>query len=235
MALYSRAPANALKRPNTIRFNVKYLKKVTPQEVYDAIYHEMDNVSTIKCIAELENGWYNVTFDNEGDCSYIAQYGFYLQETIVQCERTNIQNSAVVYVKAPFEMEDQVVVNALMFYGTVVNLKRQFHTFNNNIETGVRSCMVKHIKKPIPSFLKVGGFSLPARYRGQEKTCKICEKTGHFARDCPTKGRCFICGSYEHRAYWHEREEERDKQQTGETSNRWRSSGRIRSRIRFNS
>ncbi|KAL8731047.1 MAG: hypothetical protein Q9166_003698 [cf. Caloplaca sp. 2 TL-2023] len=33
---------------------------------------------------------------------------------------------------------------------------------------------------------------------GDDRTCRICNETGHFARDCPQKpegsGKCFNCG-----------------------------------------
>ena len=68
----------------------------------------------------------------------------------------------------------------------------------------MRSVLTKNIKQLIPSYVRVGDFNLPVRHRGQQKTCKICNKPGHFARDCQMRGRCFICGSPEHRAEWHE-------------------------------
>ena len=124
---------------------------------------------------------------------------------LIDCERADIYHSVVVYVKAPYEMSDNAVANALIQYGTVVNIRRQHHLFDDNIENGVRSLLIKHIKKPIPSFVRVGNFNLPVRHRGQEKTCKICQKPGHMARDCDQRGRCFICGSKDHRADAHDK------------------------------
>ena len=194
-----------LDRPNTVRFNVRQVKStVTPHEIHAAVNKELHTATTMKCIAELENGWFNVSFNNENDCVQIATRGMILQQTLIQCERANVQNSAVIYVKAPYEMSDQIVVNVISSYGTVVNIRRQHHSFDEDIETGVRSCLVKNLKKPIPSYVKVGGFTLPVRYRGQRKTCKICEEPGHLARDCPTRGRCFVCGSLNHQANWHD-------------------------------
>ena len=123
---------------------------------------------------------------------------------LIQCERASILSSAVVYIKAPYEMTDQVVLN-VQSYGTVANMRRQVHDFDSQVETGVQSVLIKNLKKPIPSFVRVGGFTLPVRYRGQQKTCKVCDGTGHLARDCPLRGRCFVCGSYNHRAAWHDK------------------------------
>ena len=44
-----------------------------------------------------------------------------------------MQNTAVVYVKAPYEMADNAVVTALTFYGTVANICRQIHDFDENM------------------------------------------------------------------------------------------------------
>ena len=205
-AMYARKATErvTLKRPNSVRFNTRHIRDVTPEEVYQAINKELDSVETIKCIASLENSWYNVTFDNEKHCERIALQGMFLKGILIQCERTNIQNSVVVYVKAPFEMGDDVIVNALNPYGTVTNVRRQYHDFDKNVETGVRSVLIKNLKQLIPSYVRVGGFNIPVRHRGQQKTCKICNKPGHFARDCPMRGRCFVCGNPEHRAEWHE-------------------------------
>ena len=189
-----------------MRFNTHHLSKaVTPRDVYKAVNHELDSTSTIVCIAELERNWYNVTFDNEQDCETIASQGLLLHNALVQCERANIRNSVIAYIKAPYEIPDNAITSLLSRYGTVANIRRQYHGFDDNIETGVRSCLVKSLKKPIPSFLKFSGFTLPVRYRGQQKTCKICEETGHLARDCPARNRCFVCGSYDHRAAWHDK------------------------------
>ena len=78
-------------------------------------------------------------------------------------------------------MADNVVMTALSSFGTVANIRRQTHVFDDTIETGVQSLLIKSLKLPIPSFLKIGGFTLPIRHQGQQKTCKICTETDHFS------------------------------------------------------
>lgn len=202
-----------LKRPNTVRFNTRHLNsEVTPEEVYLAINKELGTVATVKCIARLDNKWFNVSFDNEKHCEKVALSGIILKKVLLQCERANVLNSTVVYVKAPYEMADNVVTTALSYYGTVTNIRRQVHDFDEAIETGVRSLLIKNLMRPIPSFLKIGGFTLPVRHRGQQKTCKICNEPDHFARDCPNRGRCFVCGSNQHRASLHDEEDDTQQQ-----------------------
>ena len=95
-----------------------------------------------------------MTFDNERHCEKPALQGLMLTKSLIQCERANAQNTAVIYVKAPYEMADNAAVTALTFYGTDANIRRQIHDFDENIETGVRSCMIKNIKRPISSCIK---------------------------------------------------------------------------------
>ena len=79
------------------------------------------------------------------------------------------------YIKVPYEMSDEVT--ALLPYGTVINIRRQVHDFDNEIETGVRSALVKNMKKQIPSYVEV------SLYKGQQRTCNICNQPGHRARN----------------------------------------------------
>ena len=196
----------SLKRPNTVRFYARDIG-VTPEEAYYAVNREIKTTDTMKCIAELDSGWFNITFDNGKHCEDLATHGLRIQGVIVECERVTLQNSVVAYIKVPFEMSDHVVTSALMEYGTVTNIRRQVHQFDSNIETGVRSMLIKNIRKPIPSYIRVGNFTLPVRHKGQEKTCRICQQPGHVAGNCDKRGRCYICGDQNHRAVYHHQKE----------------------------
>ena len=41
------------------------------------------------------------------------------------------------------------------------------------------------LREPIPSYVNVRGWNAYVTYRGQAKTCRRCNYTGHLARDCP--------------------------------------------------
>ena len=117
----------------------------------------------------------------------------------------------MVYIKVPYEMSDEVVTTALLPYGTVVDIRRQVHVFDSEIETGVRSVLVKNMKKQIPSYVEVGGFTLPIK--GNREHVRYVTNPA-IARNCDLRGRCFVCGSYEHRAGWHERQKEEEESDT---------------------
>lgn len=53
------------------------------------------------------------------------------------------------------------------------------------------------LRNPVPSFVTVEGYVIKTWYRGQERTCRICGRTGHVSKNCP-KVRCFSCWRYGH-------------------------------------
>ena len=103
-----------IKRPNTFRFDTKHLPEVEVQDVYEAVNKELGITDTCLCVSSLERGWYNVTFNNEARCARMALHGMLLKNALIQCEHTDNRNSAVVYLKAPYEMSDSMVTNVLI-------------------------------------------------------------------------------------------------------------------------
>ena len=62
---------------------------------------------------------------------------------------------------------------------------------------GVRIVRIK-LTSQIPVVIRILNFPCKIYYRGQPKSCRSCKKTGHQAKDCPFKDKCFRCGSADH-------------------------------------
>ena len=85
----------------------------------------------------------------------------------------------------PFEADNGLLARALNKFGEVTD--------------GVR--IVSMIRnQAVPRNLDVEGFRIKISYYGQAVECNICEHLGHFAWDCPLKGKCLWCHQSGHLA-----------------------------------
>ena len=96
-------------------------------------------------------------------------------------------------------MSTDSIRHALSAYGQVLECQRQVHSAFQGIESGVRIVRVK-LTSQIPEVIRIQNFPCKIYYRGQPKSCRSCRKTGHQAKDCPFKNKCFRCGSADHLA-----------------------------------
>ena len=91
---------------------------------------------------------------------------------------------AVFVDRSPLQMPDQFLFDALAPYGRVISVKHLTIRGFATVKSGTR--MVSMIvSKAIPAEIRVAGFSLSFRYRGQPPTCFVCQEVGHTAKDCP--------------------------------------------------
>ena len=97
----------------------------------------------------------------------------------------------------PFERPEVEITDALSRYGKVRPDRFQKWPDLGGIFTGTRIIPMV-VSKEIPRFFYVGKFRVKVWYRGQPVTCDVCHKKGHKAADCPSKGKCFVCGEAEH-------------------------------------
>ena len=82
--------------------------------MYGSIVKDHVDSQAIKCIAELNTGWFNVSFNSEQACESLISQGIRLDGVVIMCERASLHNSVVTYVKAPYEMSDQTVMTAII-------------------------------------------------------------------------------------------------------------------------
>ena len=72
------------------------------------------------------------------------------------------------------------------FYGDIMDitvLSKIIH--GRKIDSGDRVIIFKELKKEIPSYVYVRGCRAYVKYNGQPQICRVCDLTGHFAKDCP--------------------------------------------------
>ena len=86
--------------------------------------------------------------------------------------------------RAPLQMPDQYLFELLAPYGRVLSVEHLKVRGFSNVKSGTRrvSMVINH---SIPAIIKVGGFQLAFRYRGQPPYCFVCQEVGHAAGDCP--------------------------------------------------
>jgi hypothetical protein len=91
---------------------------------------------------------------------------------------------AVFVDRSPLQMPDQFLYDTLAPYGRVISVKHLTIRGFPTVKSGTR--MVSMIvSKAIPAEIRVAGFPLSFRYRGQPPTCFVCQEVGHTAKDCP--------------------------------------------------
>lgn len=92
-------------------------------------------------------------------------------------------------INAPFEMEDDVIMNTLRRYGRVLSIKRNVHTRGpaQGIQTGVRTVKME-AKHKIPSSVTVSGYNLTFTCTGHSRReCHRCGCGDHSVHDCDVK------------------------------------------------
>ena len=86
--------------------------------------------------------------------------------------------------RAPPQMPDKYIYDALAPYGRVISVKHLTIKGFPSVQSGTRMVSMV-IEKAIPAEIRAMGFQLSFRYRGQPPTCFACQEVGHTARDCP--------------------------------------------------
>ena len=86
--------------------------------------------------------------------------------------------------RAPPQMPDKYLYDCLAPYGRVISVKHLTIKGFPSVQSDTRMVSMV-IEKAIPAEIRVMGFQLSFRYRGQPPTCFACQEVGHTAKDCP--------------------------------------------------
>jgi hypothetical protein len=197
-----------LRRPETLELHLP-LKvardyKVSRNQARDEILKVIkpENAKAIKCIQSSPNGKsFFITFrtGNDGLRNHLLNQGVYFKGLFVSFLETESCQKTVYVTNLPCEMSAEEVVHSYSPFGTVTRITAV--TDELGIETGER-LLVMTLIEHIPHCLKIQGFFVFNRYRGQPPSCFLCNGWGHTMSVCPFKERnvCCRCGNDDHRS-----------------------------------
>lgn len=155
--------------------------------------------SVVHACQFLPKNYVEVTFKNEASrdlalIKVVSVCGFQLN--IFEAD----PKAALIYCSwVPVEVSTDSIGHALSAYGQVLECQCQVHPDFQEIESGVQIVRVK-LSSQIRKVIHIVKFTCKIYYRGQPKSCRSCKKTGHQAKDCPFKDKCFRCGLADHQA-----------------------------------
>ena len=86
--------------------------------------------------------------------------------------------------KAPLQMQDNYLYEALAPYGRVIGVQHLTIEGFPTVRSGTRRVSMV-VTKAIPRILNIGGFPIVFNYRGQPTQCYVCQEVGHASKDCP--------------------------------------------------
>ena len=90
----------------------------------------------------------------------------------------------------PSGVTDEEITAVLQGYGKVKGVQAIYKTlFEKRYDTGDKYVYFDGPHKDIPSYLNIRGWRVFVRYDNQPPTCRLCDKTGHFAWQCPMNPR----------------------------------------------
>ena len=100
-----------------------------------------------------------------------------------------IQDSTKVTISSlPLQIKDDVIFKYLRKFGDIEDENVIYKThYKHGTYLNERVYTVSKLKYELPSYTWIYGRQLSIRYRKQPHTCKLCDKKGHKAYNCPLK------------------------------------------------
>ena len=175
-------------------FSVRFLREETwPDKglpYYEALEQAGVAVPTIQGLSIRPRAAV-LTLNDVGEYHRLLTNGFTFQEQHVQVTPEKRRTTTSVHVFVDAGVQDEDLQRKLKTFGTVVGpITHKYDLYKGHrIDAGVRYVNMI-LKEVVPSFVEIemsGGGKATCRiwHNGQVKTCRICKKEGHIARNCP--------------------------------------------------
>ena len=195
---YAQAAGSGAK-PHGAYYNERLLVSHAGENPYEKVAEALHNCGYwdhVKVFQKVDlNRRYAVEFDRNDISERLLTTGLNVNGIHVGFQRHQrrvfFKPVQRVYISLlPSGVTDEEITAVLQSYGKVKGVMPINRTlFERRYDTGDKYVYFDGPHEDIPSYINIRGWRVFVRYDNQPPTCRLCDKTGHFARQCPTDPR----------------------------------------------
>ena len=138
-------------------------------------------VSAVQALSPIK---YNIQFKKSSDRHAAEINGIAFRGVQLTLLPAYEEVKSVFVEKAPLQMQDNYLYEALAPYGRVIGVQHLAIKGFPSVRSGTRRVSMV-VTKAIPRIINIGGFPVVFNYRGQPTQCYVCQAVGHASKDCP--------------------------------------------------
>ena len=138
-------------------------------------------VSAVQALSPIK---YNIQFKRSSDRHAAEINGIAFRGVQLTLLPAYEEVKSVFVEKAPLQMQDNYLFDALAPYGRVIGVQHLTIKEFPSVRSGTRRVSMV-VTKAIPRTINIGGFPVTFNYRGQPTQCFVCQEVGHASKDCP--------------------------------------------------
>ena len=191
--------AGRVARPNTLVIQCPEQIAGMPEREFMVELFKSVPKPVVRACQFLPKNYVRVTFKDEASRDQALVKGVSVRRFQLNVFEADPKAALVYCYWVPVEVSTDSIRHALSACGQVLECQRQVYPEFQDIESGVRIVRVK-LTTQNPEVIRILNFPCKIYYRGQPKSSRSCKRTGHLAKDCPFKDKCFRCGSPDHQA-----------------------------------